>query len=107
MNGLLNSIPKLPKKIFPRQSAQPEIILTLPNYTVYLAQISNMIGLVKPVFLKAKRENCFLPTFAEVKKMVTKKTAAVIITYPNNPAQSTYEGDFTEPPSPEGEGFVP
>src|SRR3989339_2085087 len=42
MHGILNSIPKLPKNIFPRQCDQPEIILTLPNYTVYLAQISNM-----------------------------------------------------------------
>ncbi len=93
MSGLLNSLPKLPKKIFPRQCKQPEIILTLPNYTVYLAQISNMGGLVKPKFLRATRENSFLPTFEQVKKVVTKKTAAVVITYPNNPAQSTYEGE--------------
>lgn len=96
MSGLLNSIPKLPKKIFPRQCNQPEIILTLPNYTVYLAQISNMGGLVKPRFLRATRENNFLPTFEQIKKAVNKKTAAIVITYPNNPAQSTYEGKFVK-----------
>jgi aspartate/methionine/tyrosine aminotransferase len=93
MSGLLNSIPKLPKKIFPRQSNQPEIILTLPNYTVYLAQISNMSGLVKPRFIRATRKNNFLPTFEQIRKQTTKKTAAIVITYPNNPAQSTYEGE--------------
>lgn len=96
MNGLLNSIPKLPKKIFPRQCDQPEIILTLPNYTVYIAQISNMSGLVKPRFLRATRKNDFLPTFDQVKKSINKKTAAIVITYPNNPAQSTYEGESVQ-----------
>ena len=92
MNGLLNSIPKLSKTNFPRQSSQPEIVLTLPNYTVYLAQVSNMGKVVKPRFLGALRKNHFLPTFEQVKKICNKKTAAIIITYPNNPAQSTYEG---------------
>ncbi|HAT03633.1 MAG TPA: hypothetical protein DCS29_02530 [Candidatus Magasanikbacteria bacterium] len=96
MHGILNSIPKLPKNIFPRQCDQPEIILTLPNYTVYLAQISNMGGLARPRFLRATRENNFLPTFKQVKQIVTKKTAAIVITYPNNPAQSTYEGKNVE-----------
>jgi aspartate/methionine/tyrosine aminotransferase len=96
MSGLLNSIPKLSKEIFPRQSKQPEVILTLPNYTVYLAQISNMSGLVKPRFIRAKRETNFLPTFEQIKKIVNKKTAAIVVTYPNNPAQSTYEGDATK-----------
>lgn len=93
MSALLNSIPKLPKTIFPRQCNQPEIILILPNYTVYLAQISNMGGLVKPKFLRTTRENNFLPTYEQIKKATNKKTAALILTYPNNPAQSTYEGD--------------
>ena len=92
MNGLLNSIPKLPKKIFPRQNKHPEIVLTLPNYTVYAAQVSNMGGEIKPRFIHATRKNNFLPTFDQVRKIITKNTVAIVITYPNNPAQSTYEG---------------
>lgn len=92
MNALLNSLPKLPKKIFPRQNNHPEIILTLPNYTVYVAQVSNMGKLARVRFLRATRDNHFLPTFDQVKKAVNKKTVAIVITYPNNPAQSTYEG---------------
>jgi|GEM_PF-2933239 len=92
MSGLLNSIPKLPKKIFPRQHNQPEVILTLPNYTVYLAQISNMNGLVSPRFVRGRRENGFLPVYDQIKMAISPRTVAVVITYPNNPAQSTYDG---------------
>jgi len=68
-------------------------VLILPNYTVYTAQISNLNRDIKPKYIYAKRENGFLPTFKQIVEAITRKTAAIVITYPNNPAQSTYEGE--------------
>ncbi|MGG4266743.1 aminotransferase class I/II-fold pyridoxal phosphate-dependent enzyme [Peribacillus simplex] len=91
MNGVINSILKLKQE--EGMTSKPEVILILPNYTVYTAQLSNLQGKVNPRYVYAKRENNFLPTCAEIQNAISATTAAVVITYPNNPAQSTYEGD--------------
>ncbi len=93
MNGVINSIIKLKQQISDKKLEKFEIILILPNYTVYTAQLSNISNLVEPVYIYTKRENNFLPTFQDIKSAITDQTAAVIITYPNNPAQSTYDID--------------
>jgi aspartate/methionine/tyrosine aminotransferase len=72
---------------------KPEVVLILPNYTVYTAQLSNLQGKVIPRYVHTKRENHFLPTSEEIQSVISPSTAAVVITYPNNPAQSTYEGE--------------
>ena len=93
MNAIVNSIIKFRKDNENRKSNDDEIILILPNYTVYTAQLSNLNKEVKPKYVYAKRENNFLPTYEDITNAVSEKTAAIIITYPNNPAQSTYEGE--------------
>lgn len=96
MNGILHTVSQLARAKKIGTTDIPEIVLALPNYTVYDAQISNLRGAVRPKYIHAKRENNFLPLYNEVCHAVTKQTAAVVITYPNNPAQSTYEGKNVE-----------
>ncbi len=93
MNAVVNSIIKLNQQESAKQIIDPEVILILPNYTVYTAQLSNISNSVKPKYVYTKRENDFLPTLEEIQKAITDKTLAIVITYPNNPAQSTYEGE--------------
>jgi aspartate/methionine/tyrosine aminotransferase len=93
MNAVLNSILKLPEEDFPRKNPAPEIILTLPSYTVYAAQLSNLKTVARPRYAYARRQNSFLPTFEDIRQKVTRKTVAIILTYPSNPSQSTYESD--------------
>ena len=88
MNGLLNSIYKHETERFIDRI--PEVILPFPNYTVYAAQLSNMTNKINSRYIHTKRENGFLPTLAEINAVVTSSTMAVVITYPNNPAQTTY-----------------
>lgn len=91
MNGVINAVLKF--KEAEERIEQPEVILILPNYTVYTAQLSNLGSKATPRYVHTRRENHFLPTAAEIKAAITPSTAAVVITYPNNPAQSTYEGE--------------
>jgi aspartate/methionine/tyrosine aminotransferase len=92
MMALMNVISRLPKDVFPRANDKPEIALVLPNYTVYAAQSSHMKPAVTPRFIHAKAENGFLATYDDVVNAITPNTIALVITYPNNPTQSTYEG---------------
>nr|WP_275955416.1 aminotransferase class I/II-fold pyridoxal phosphate-dependent enzyme [Metabacillus halosaccharovorans] len=94
MNGVINAI--LKHKQEEGMTEKPEVVLILPNYTVYTAQLSNLQGKVTPRYVHTKRENHFLPTCEEIESVISPSTAAVVITYPNNPAQSTYEGDNVE-----------
>lgn len=96
MNGVLNSILKLTKNEFTRANTQPEIILILPNYTVYAAQLSNLKSKATPRYVHTRKENGFLPTYEEIKGALTERTVAIVITYPNNPAQTTYEGEMVD-----------
>lgn len=91
MNGVINAVLKF--KESEDDIEQPEVILILPNYTVYTAQLSNLNGKAIPKYVHTRRENNFLPTGAEIQSAITPSTVAVVITYPNNPAQSTYEGE--------------
>ncbi|MGQ4665503.1 aminotransferase class I/II-fold pyridoxal phosphate-dependent enzyme [Metabacillus halosaccharovorans] len=94
MNGVINAILKYKQE--EGMTEKPEVVLILPNYTVYTAQLSNLQGKVTPRYVHTKRENHFLPTCEEIESVISPSTAAVVITYPNNPAQSTYEGDNVE-----------
>ncbi|EPY11135.1 aminotransferase class I/II-fold pyridoxal phosphate-dependent enzyme [Paenibacillus alvei] len=91
MNGVINSILKL--KQVEKGLEHPEVILILPNYTVYAAQLSNLNDKATSKYVYTQRENNYLPTSCEIRNAITPSTVAVIITYPNNPAQSTYEGE--------------
>lgn len=87
MNAVLNSVLKLSK----RSEQAPEIILQLPNYTVYAAQLSNLNTVAFPKYVHTQRSNNFLPTFEEIRQAVTERTAAIVLVYPSNPSQATYE----------------
>lgn len=92
MNAVLNSIIKF-NNIKQKKTEHPEIVLILPNYTVYSAQLLNMTEKINCKYVFATRENDFLPTYDDIKKSILENTIAVVITYPNNPAQATYEGE--------------
>jgi hypothetical protein len=72
MNGVLNSIIKFSREQFNQKGNMPEIILVLPNYTVYSAQLSNLNYCVKTKYIYAGRRNCFLATSEEIKQRITK-----------------------------------
>lgn len=93
MSGVLHSILNVEKERFSNKKTLPEVILIVPNYTVYAAQLSNMKEKVRAKFVTTKRSNNFLPTFDEINQAITNDTVAIIITYPNNPAQSTYDAE--------------
>ncbi|GMQ55841.1 hypothetical protein AN1V17_02330 [Vallitalea sediminicola] len=96
MNGVVNSIIKFRNNNESKTCKDDEVALILPNYTVYTAQLSNLSKNVKPKYVYTQRENNFLPTYKEIVNAISEKTAAVIITYPNNPAQFTYEGESVD-----------
>ncbi|WP_082081479.1 pyridoxal phosphate-dependent aminotransferase [Bradyrhizobium sp. LTSP857] len=66
----------------------PCIALTIPLYSVYDG-ISREHGL-QPIYLQTRREASFLPTAAQVASILEKRPIALILTYPSNPAQTTY-----------------
>lgn len=91
IRAVMSAITTLPPSAFPRANADAEVIVPLPNYPVCAAQPAGLPGL-RPVFLHTRAENGFLPTFAEIAAAVTPRTTQISLTYPNNPAQATYEG---------------
>lgn len=94
--SILAAVKKLKAASFSRSCAKPEIILVLPNYGVYTAQVRQMNDSINPVFVHANRQNGFLATYEEILGSVTENTIAIVITYPNNPAQTTYEGGSSD-----------
>ena len=93
MNAILYAILKRFKESATPITGKPEIMLVLPNYTVYTAQVVNLKHMADYKYIHTKRENNFLMTFDEFRAGVTDKTAAVVVTYPTNPSQATYEGE--------------
>lgn len=68
----------------------PSVVLTLPQYSVYDGIVSRH-GL-QPRYLHTQRENDFLPTPESVEYALRDRPIAVILTYPGNPAQTTFAG---------------
>jgi len=94
-NGCTNTINALIHSIirFFNDHDEPnkrDVILTLPNYTVYTAQLSNMRGLINPRYVYTDRIHNFLPTCQDIIQHMGMNTAAVVLTYPTNPSQSSY-----------------
>lgn len=89
--AVMNAITRLPASEFPRANDAPEVIVPLPNYPVCAAQPQHMRGLTAR-FVHTRAENDYLPTFDEIVAAVTDRTVQIALTYPNNPAQATYEG---------------
>ena len=99
-NGTSNVIYNILRVITERSrrqmaSARPEVMLALPNYPVYYAQVANLPGTSVRLFSGAEREG-FLPRLADLESACGENTCAVVLTFPNNPAQFTYEGTLGE-----------
>lgn len=88
----MRAILRLPKSVFPRANAAPEAVLVTPNYPVCAAQPDLLRPHLTPRHVQARAENGYLATFDELLAAVTPQTVMITITYPNNPAQATYEG---------------
>lgn len=71
-----------------------EILLPDPSYVSYAPCVQLSDGI--PVRVECKEENGFKLTAELLEKAVTKKTKAIILTYPNNPTGAVMEKDSLE-----------
>jgi aspartate/methionine/tyrosine aminotransferase len=65
-----------------------EIIILIPYYPPYL--VNATLANAKPVFVKLKSEEGFIPDPSAIEKAVTSKTKALIVLSPNNPTGAVY-----------------
>lgn len=65
-----------------------EVILFSPFWVSYVPVI--LLTGAKPVILKTKFENSFLPDINELKKLITSRTKAILVNSPNNPTGVIY-----------------
>lgn len=94
MNGVLNAILRLPD--ISLKKGNVDILFCIPNYSVYEAQARQLAPLCQPKFIRGKREHDFLVTFKQIEASISDKTVAIVVTFPTNPAQSTYEGEMCD-----------
>jgi aspartate/methionine/tyrosine aminotransferase len=71
-----------------RGTKTPVVVLTVPLYSVYDGIVREH-GL-RPRYLYTRPESNFLPTPEEVEELLDERPMALILTFPTNPAQSTY-----------------
>lgn len=72
-----------------KASHKNEVITFRPSYPVFESLAKQNNFKIKPVL--TKRENGFLPSFEEIKKNCSSKTAAIALVYPNNPSFTTFQ----------------
>ncbi len=66
----------------------PRVILSVPLYSVYDGMVREH-GLT-PTYLHTRRSCSFLPTIEDIRDALHERPIAVILTFPGNPAQTTY-----------------
>lgn len=71
-----------------------EVIIPDPSYVSYVPNVTMVNGVAVPV--KTKAENDFRITAEEIEKVVTPKTKAIILPYPNNPTGAVMEKNHLE-----------
>jgi aminotransferase len=71
-----------------------EIIIPSPSYVSYAPCVTLCRGI--PVPIHCKVENQFKVTPKELKAVITKKTKAMILPYPNNPTGAIMEREYLE-----------
>jgi aspartate/methionine/tyrosine aminotransferase len=70
----------------------PRMVVTLPQYSVYDGIVTEH-G-VEPVYIWATRGNSFLPVIDDLEDVIKSRPMAIILTFPSNPAQTTYAGEL-------------
>ncbi len=68
-----------------------EVIIPSPYWVSYPEQV--ILAGAKPVFIETKEDYGFKIDPDELKKLITKKTKALILNYPSNPTGATYTED--------------
>lgn len=71
-----------------------EVIIPDPSYTCYVGQ-AELLG-AKVVRLKLLEENGFVPTPQQLEEVITPKTKAIILNYPNNPTGAVLTREAAE-----------
>ncbi len=92
IHQVVTALLDLPREKFPRQNLAPEIVVPLPCYSVFPIQMGHFHGRVKPSWVVSRREDDFMPRFADIRAAVNDRTIAIMLPYPANPSMATYEG---------------
>ncbi|HEY7534818.1 MAG TPA: pyridoxal phosphate-dependent aminotransferase [Thermodesulfobacteriota bacterium] len=68
-----------------------EVIIPSPYWVSYPEQVT--LAGAKPLFIETREEDGFKINPDELRKLITKKTKALILNYPSNPTGATYNED--------------
>jgi hypothetical protein len=88
VNGLLNAI--LEWQHTQSRSKKRTVAVASPHYSVYAAQVAAMGSRLGLELIQTSSTEGFLPTFEAVSRLSPDSTMAVVLTFPSNPAQTTY-----------------
>jgi len=72
----------------PENSTRKKVLLFSPDYTLFHSAVEYAGG--KPVMIKAERHNDFITTIEKISKNISKETAAILFSNPNNPSGKNY-----------------
>jgi len=76
----------------PENKQRKDIILFSPDYPLFHSVVEYAHGNTKVVY--SSRKNNYLPTIEEISDSLTKKTAAILFSNPNNPTSKKYPGKW-------------
>ncbi len=65
-----------------------EVLIPSPDYPLWTA--STILNGGKAIHYPCKKENCYIPNPADIKKLITNKTRALVLINPNNPTGAVY-----------------
>jgi alanine-synthesizing transaminase len=68
-----------------------EVLIPSPDYPLWSAAVALNGG--KAVHYRCRRDNAFVPDAADIEKLVTPRTRAIVIINPNNPTGAVYDRD--------------
>ena len=66
-----------------------EVLVPSPDYPLWSAAVVLNGG--KAVHYRCRRDNAFIPDVADIEKLVTKRTRAIVVINPNNPSGAVYD----------------
>ena len=68
-----------------------EVLVPSPDYPLWSAAVALNGG--KAVHYRCRRDNAFVPSAADIEKLVSPRTRAIVIINPNNPSGAVYSRD--------------